>query len=102
MTSITADENTFGDMLWRQPSVLSETGSSLTTSSGGNSNASVDFLHFDKENYQSNNVDQLSFITHRSDHYHQLMDDLAIIDEIYQNFDDEVESEPYGKVSDTC
>ena len=94
MSSVTTDESNYGSTLWRQPSVMSAASSNLTSSSGGaESFVSLDIPSFEKE---SGVADQLSFITHRSDHYYQLMDDLAIIDEIYQNFDDEVESEPYG------
>lgn len=97
MSSVATDESNFGG-LWRQPSsALSETSSNLTTSSGGDSSISIDLLQFDRENVHYSNSDQLSFITHRSEHYYQLMDDLAIIDEIYQTFDEDVESEPYGK-----
>jgi hypothetical protein len=94
MSSITTDESNYGSTLWRQPSVMSAASSNLTASSGAESFISMDLPSFDKE---IGAADQLSFITHRSDHFYQLMDDLAIIDEIYQNFDDEVESEPYGK-----
>ncbi|GAA5796614.1 hypothetical protein HPULCUR_001987 [Helicostylum pulchrum] len=97
MSSVATDESNFGG-LWRQPSsALSETSSNLTTSSGGDSSISIDLLQFDRENVHYSNSDQLSFITHRSEHYYQLMDDLAIIDEIYQTFDEDVESEPYER-----
>jgi D-serine deaminase-like pyridoxal phosphate-dependent protein len=77
--------------LWRHPSVMSSN-SNLTSSSGNESYLSIDSL--EKDNIQL--LDQLSFITQKSDNYYQLIDDLAIIDEIYQTFDDESESEPYG------
>jgi hypothetical protein len=93
MSSITTSseyENNNG--LWKYPSVTSSSAqSNLTNSSGSESFLSMD--SFEKET-----ADQLSFITQRSDHFNQLMDDLAIIDEIYTTFeDDQAESEPYGK-----
>jgi hypothetical protein len=99
MSSVTTDESQYGSSLWRQPSVMSAASSNLTSSSGADSYISMDLPSFEKDNISGNSQggDQLAFITHRSDHYYQLMDDLAIIDEIYQTFDDEVESEPYGK-----
>lgn len=49
------------------------------------------------DSFEKDTADQLSFITQRSEHFNQLLDDLAIIDEIYTTFeDDQVESEPYG------
>lgn len=92
MSSVTTDENNYGSNLWRQPSVISAASSNLTSSSGADSCISIDSNCY-------NSTDQLSFLTHRSENYYQLMDDLAIIDEIYQTFDDEVESEPYGKIT---
>jgi hypothetical protein len=98
MSSVTTDESNYGNTLWRQPSVMSAASSNLTSSSGGgDSYVSMEIHSFEKDASHLQTQDQLSFITHRSDHYYQLMDDLAIIDEIYQTFDDEVESEPYGK-----
>lgn len=98
MSSVTTDESHYGTGLWRQPSVMSAASSNLTSSSGADSYMSMDMPSFEKDNVNQLQVaDQLAFITHRSDHYYQLMDDLAIIDEIYQTFDDEAESEPYGK-----
>lgn len=95
MSSVTTDESTYGSTLWRQPSVMSAASSNLTSSSGGaDSFISMDLPSFEEK---SDSNDHLSFITHRPNLIYQLMDDLAIIDEIYQNFDDEVESEPYGK-----
>lgn len=94
MSSVTTDESSYGSNLWRQPSVMSEASSNLTSSSGAESFISMDLSSFEKD---LGTIDQLSFITHRSDQLFQLMDDLSIIDEIYQNFNDEVESEPYGK-----
>lgn len=93
MSSITTSseyENNNG--LWKYPSVTSSSAqSNLTNSSGSESFLSMD--SFEKET-----ADQLSFITQRSDHFNQLMDDLAIIDEIYTTFeDDQVESEPYER-----
>ncbi|KAI7881726.1 Dbl homology domain-containing protein [Mucor mucedo] len=90
MSSITTDESSYGSHLWRQPSVMSAASSNLTSSSGADSCISMD-------SGCMTSTDQLSFLTHRSENYHQLMDDLAIIDEIYQTFDDEVESEPYER-----
>lgn len=91
MSSITTDETNYGSHLWRQPSVMSAASSNQTSSSGADS-----FISMDSSCFTS--ADQLSFLTHKSENYNQLIDDLAIIDEIYQTFDDEVESEPYGKM----
>ncbi|KAK4520959.1 uncharacterized protein ATC70_006843 [Mucor velutinosus] len=77
--------------LWKYPSVTSSAQSHLTSSSASDSFLSMD--SFEKET-----ADQLSFITQRSEHFNQLLDDLAIIDEIYTTFeDDQVESEPYER-----
>ncbi|KAL9545220.1 hypothetical protein MBANPS3_007248 [Mucor bainieri] len=82
-------ENSNG--LWKYPSVTSSAQSHLTSSSASDSFLSMD--SFEKET-----ADQLSFITQRSEHFNQLLDDLAIIDEIYTTFeDDQVESEPYER-----
>lgn len=95
MSSVTTDESTYGSNLWRQPSVMSAASSNLTSSSGGaDSLISMDLPSFEEKN---DGGDHLSFISHRPNLIYQLMDDLAIIDEIYQTFDDEVESEPYER-----
>lgn len=91
MSSIaTSSDYEANNGLWKYPSVTSSAQSHLTSSSASDSFLSMD--SFEKET-----ADQLSFITQRSEHFNQLLDDLAIIDEIYTTFeDDQVESEPYG------
>ncbi|KAI7903960.1 Dbl homology domain-containing protein [Cokeromyces recurvatus] len=70
--------------LWRQASIVS---ANSYSSSSGRDNS---FDYSEKEY-------SLDFITPKSDNYYQLIDDLAIIDEIYQTYNDEVESEPYER-----
>ncbi|OAD01935.1 hypothetical protein MUCCIDRAFT_156391, partial [Mucor lusitanicus CBS 277.49] len=92
MSSIaTSSDYEANNGLWKYPSVTSSAQSHLTSSSASDSFLSMD--SFEKET-----ADQLSFITQRSEHFNQLLDDLAIIDEIYTTFeDDQVESEPYER-----
>lgn len=71
---------------WRQNS----TGSIITMSSGGSGDS------FDSSS-GSSHLDQIPYLNYRSSRYYQLIDDLAIIDEIYQTFEGDLESEPYGK-----
>jgi hypothetical protein len=70
----------------------------MSTSSGGDSLTSFDSMSFEKDmSGISVQMDQLAFMSNRSSRYIQLIDDLAIIDEIYQSFENEGESDPYGE-----
>ncbi|KAI8889886.1 Dbl homology domain-containing protein [Backusella circina FSU 941] len=92
MESITrlSSENTTRQ--WRQDS----TGSMITMSSGGSGDS------FDSSS-GSSHLDQIPYLNYRSSRYYQLIDDLAIIDEIYQTFEGDTDSEPYERqVADTA
>ncbi|KAI9483326.1 MAG: Dbl homology domain-containing protein [Benjaminiella poitrasii] len=87
-SAISNENNQQTNSLWCQESTLSAN-SCLTSSSGGDNS-------FDSSE-KDNSVNHLDFLASRLDHYYQLMDDLTIIDEIYQTYNDEVESEPYER-----
>ncbi|KAI8090221.1 Dbl homology domain-containing protein [Gilbertella persicaria] len=94
MSSIatTIDGTNQSNALWRQNSIVSATSSNITSSSGEDSILSMEFS--ERDSFQASS-DHLSFFTDKSDNLYQLMDDLAIIDEIYHTFGDESECEPY-------
>ncbi|CAO3696286.1 unnamed protein product [Rhizopus stolonifer] len=79
---------------WRRPSVLSSS-SIVTSSSGGeDSFRSLDSFIFESEALPSPPAQT---------HYHQWMDDLSIIDDVYQYFNDESEADNYERqVADTA
>lgn len=86
--------------LWRQPSMRSATSSIITSSSGGeDSFQSLETLSTDLTLPYSQSIDQLSILQDGSAHYYQLIDDLSIIDDLYQSFQpDEIEEDIYGKL----
>ncbi|KAI8888118.1 hypothetical protein K501DRAFT_241267 [Backusella circina FSU 941] len=70
----------------------------MSTSSGGDSLTSVDSMCLERDISRINiQMDELSFVSNRSSRYTQLIDDLAIIDEIYQSFDSDGENDPYER-----
>ncbi|RCH81764.1 hypothetical protein CU097_000556, partial [Rhizopus azygosporus] len=85
--------------LWRQPSMRSATSSIITSSSGGeDSFQSLETLSTDLTLPYSQSIDQLSILQDGSAHYYQLIDDLAIIDDLYQSFQpDEIEEDIYER-----
>ncbi|KAI9266075.1 Dbl homology domain-containing protein [Sporodiniella umbellata] len=85
------------DDLWRRPSVLSSS-SIVTSSSGGeDSLQSLDSFVFESDVSPSD-----SSFTHVTP-FNQWIDDLSIIDDIYQDFNDESEEDNYEKqVADTA
>ncbi|KAI8365746.1 Dbl homology domain-containing protein [Blakeslea trispora] len=102
MNSIATTNENFAQSiaLWRQDSVVSAASSNITSSSGRDSILSSDFS--EKESLHGSS-DHLSFFTDKSDNLCKLMDDLAIIDEVYHTYHDESTSEPYEKqVADTA
>ncbi|KAI8373962.1 Dbl homology domain-containing protein [Choanephora cucurbitarum] len=80
--------------LWRQNSMFSANSSNITSSSGRDSILSSDLSERDSILGSS---DHLSFFTDKTDNLCKLMDDLAIIDDVYQTFHDESTSDPYEK-----
>lgn len=78
----------------------SATSSIITSSSGGeDSFQSLETLSTDLTLPYSQSFDQLSILQDGSAHYYQLIDDLAIIDDLYQSFQpDEIEEDIYGKL----
>ncbi|CEG79505.1 hypothetical protein RMATCC62417_13961 [Rhizopus microsporus] len=85
--------------LWRQPSMRSATSSIITSSSGGeDSFQSLETLSTDLTLPYNQSIDQLSILQDGSAHYYQLIDDLAIIDDLYQSFQpDEIEEDIYER-----
>ncbi|KAG1235803.1 hypothetical protein G6F68_005008 [Rhizopus microsporus] len=77
----------------------SATSSIITSSSGGeDSFQSLETLSTDLTLPYSQSIDQLSILQDGSAHYYQLIDDLAIIDDLYQSFQpDEIEEDIYER-----